>query len=261
MPLTTEMTYETGTVDTGVVVSIDGNEFVWVPVPDVIWDGTTTITSGSYTPMAVLQSDNTNYQGVLYTFNGTTATYQSTYTLGKNNYREPDEVSADTGYCASEGIGKTLLQGEYNSMVESVDKYKGFYVARYELGLEGTSKTPVSKKASETVTTANATESSANKWYGLYKKCKEMYNKSTQNVTSTMIWGSQYDAMMNWMAKTEKAVGSSNSTAWGSDHKTTGTQLTDILNNVYDLYGCHYECTIEAINRYFRIVRRRHVPR
>ena len=30
VPLTTEMSYVTGTKDTGVVVSIDGNEFVWV---------------------------------------------------------------------------------------------------------------------------------------------------------------------------------------------------------------------------------------
>ena len=35
VPLTTEMTYVTGTKDTGVVVSIDGNEFVWVPVNQI----------------------------------------------------------------------------------------------------------------------------------------------------------------------------------------------------------------------------------
>ncbi len=47
VPITTEMTYVTGTVDTGVVVSINGSEFVWVPVPVAISSDASTIsTSG-----------------------------------------------------------------------------------------------------------------------------------------------------------------------------------------------------------------------
>ena len=40
----------------------------------------------------------------------------------------------------------TALKTKYKEMATSVAKYKGFYVGRYELGLEG--DTPVSKNAS-----------------------------------------------------------------------------------------------------------------
>ena len=102
VPLTTEMTYVTGSVDTGVVVAIGktetdtGNEFVWVPVPNVIWDGTTEITSGTYTPMGVLQDGSTvNYRGVTYevqTYPSKIATYKDPrYGI------EPEVVESDTG--------------------------------------------------------------------------------------------------------------------------------------------------------------------
>ena len=91
-------------------------------------------------------------------------------------------------------------------MATSVAKYKGFYVGRYELGLEG--DTPVSKNASTEenrtkVTTADSTNEKTNTWYGLYKKCLEYTVPETNDssVTSSMIWGSQYDAMMNFMKR------------------------------------------------------------
>lgn len=70
---------------------------------------------------------------------------------------------------------------------------------------------------------------------------------------NSMIWGSQYDAMMNWMAKTGKEVGTADSTKTNTDsNKITGSSPDDIINNVYDLYGCHYEWTLEADNAYIR---------
>ena len=84
------------------------------------------------------------------------------------------------------------LKTQYKEMETRVEKYKGFYVGRYELGLEG--DTPVSKNASEnssTVTTASADSSSLKNWYGLYKKCSEykVPEINDSSVTSTMIWG------------------------------------------------------------------------
>ena len=62
-----------------------------------------------------------------------------------------------------------------------------------------------------------------------------------------MIWGSQFDAMMNWMAKTGKEVGTANSTKTNTDkNMITGSSINDVINNVNDLYGCHYEWTLEA---------------
>ena len=43
-----------------------------------------------------------------------------------------------------------------------------------------------------------ADEESANTWYGLYAYGKT-YKNSANSVKSSMMWGSQYDAMMRWM--------------------------------------------------------------
>ena len=69
-----------------------------------------------------------------------------------------------------------------------------------------------------------------------------------------MIWGSQYDAMMNWMAKNRNTVRNAESSKRNSG-TVTGSEPKDVINNVYDLYGCHYEWTLEARNTDFRVIR------
>ena len=262
-------TYVEGTVDTGVVVNIKESEFVWVPVDDVVLDknrvsdlpisaDTGTSNGKTYTPMAVKDGD--NYKGILYDFSGRNGylkygskeNYQGT----SSQYREPDVVSFDTGDYKSEGITKDILTSEYNAMIASVLKYKGFYVARYEAGLDE-NKNIVFKNASveaNNVTTTDASNRETSSWYGLYKKIKTFTNASDK-VVSSMIWGSQYDAMMNWMAKTGKTVGSADDKKRNDTTITGGGEKPDIINNIYDLYGCHFEWTLEACNSNVRAKR------
>ena len=251
-----------------VVQAPDGSEFVWIPVEDVVYNSGATI-SQSYTPMTELQSGSTeNYQGMLYEFDGTTSKYQSSYKVGSTNYREPTLITgnnsdtsailsniAGSAYDASAGYYNTILgyntaQAYGKRFTKSIQfngkkcfKIWGFYIARYELGLEN--NTPVSKNANanSNVKTATANNSNTYRWYGLYKTCKT-YSK--ENVTSSMIWGSQYDAVMNWMAKQGIDVGSKNENRTNKT-EITGKYITDVLNNIYDLYGAHKEWTIEEI--------------
>ena len=252
-------TYVEGTVDTGVVVNIKGSEFVWVPVDDVVLDtgkdadlpkssSAGTSSGKTYTPMAVQVGN--DYKGILYNYSGSNSYLMypsnSNYQGGSSDYREPDIVSYDTGDYKSEGITKDILTSEYNAMIASILKYKGFYVAKYEAGLDE-NKNIAFKDASvaeNKVTTTDASNSVTYRWYGLYKKIKTFTTDSVI-VVSSMIWGSQYDAMMNWMAKNGKNVGNSNSSIYNNT-TTTGNKSTDVVNNVYDLYGCHYEWTLEA---------------
>ena len=261
-------TYVEGTVDTGVVVNIKGSEFVWVPVDDVVLDtgkdadlpkssSAGTSSGKTYTPMAVQVGD--DYKGILYDYSGSNSYLKyasnSNYQGGSSDYREPDVVSYDTGDYKSEGITTDILTSEYNAMIASILKYKGFYVARYEAGLDE-NKNIVFKDASvaeNKVTTTDASNSETYRWYGLYKKIKTFTNDSDK-VVSSMIWGSQYDAMMNWMAKNGKTVGDSNSSNTDNSY-TTGSKSTDVVNNVYDLYGCHREWTLEASYTYGRAYR------
>lgn len=251
--------YITGTVDTGVVVEIKGSEFVWVPVDDVVLDNdrvdelptSSNSSEKNYTPMAVKVGD--DYKGLLYNFDESTSwlMYGSNenYQGNETDYREPDEISSDTEDYKSENITKNTLQTEFNKMISSVMKYKGFYIARYEAGLDKTSKAIVFKNASieknNTITT-NANNNETMNWYGLYKKIKT-FTVGNDKIVSSMIWGCQYDAMMNWMAKNDKLIGKPDNSKINSDpNGITGISPDDVLNNIFDLYGCHREWTIEA---------------
>ena len=265
-------TYVEGTVDTGVVVNIKGSEFVWVPVDDVVLDTSKdadlpksrdagTSSGKTYTPMAVQVGN--DYKGILYDFSGSNGYLKygsnANYQGSSSQYREPDVVSSYDGGNSDTVDGKittTKLTTEYNAMIASVLKYKGFYVARYEAGLDKTTNEVVFKIASveaNNVTTADASNSETSSWYGLYKKIKT-FTTDSDKVVSSMIWGSQYDAMMNWMAKNEKNVGNSNSSNTNNSY-TTGSKSTDVVNNVYDLYGCHREWTLEAYDCNYRALR------
>ncbi len=256
-------TYVEGTVDTGVVVNIKNSEFVWVPVEDAVLDTSKTAnlptseTNGTssgktYTPMAVkIGSD---YKGLLYAFSENNAFLifgtKENYYGGESDYREPDVTTYDgTDSDTVDGkITKEKLKTEYNTMIASVLKYKGFYVARYEAGLDKTTKEIVFKDASieenNTITT-DSTNTETSSWYGLYKKIKT-FTTDSDKVVSNMIWGSQYDAMMNWMAKTGNIVGKADETKRNDNaNRITGSSKNDRINNVFDLYGCHFEWTME----------------
>ena len=154
------------------------------------------------------------------------------------------------------------LKTQYKEMATRVEKYKGFYVGRYELGLEG--DTPVSKNASteknkDKVITADAGSSSLKNWYGLYKKCLEYKVPGISNslVTSSMIWGSQYDAMLNFMKRRgeENAIKSTSNSSIQNNSYVTGQKETDVIKNVFDLYACHREWTLEAYSNNYRVYR------
>ena len=267
--------YVTGTVDIGVVVNIKGSEFVWVPVEDVVLDTKradelpTSASNGTksgknYIPMAVKVGS--NYKGILYDFFGDNSYLKynnssNNYLGNSTDYREPELISDLDGGNSDTVDGKITeikLKKEYNEMIESVLKYKGFYIARYESGLDKTTKEIVFKNASvekNNVITTNAGIDETNSWYGLYKKIKT-FATTDDIVVSNMIWGSQYDAMMNWMAKTGKKVGSSDEFKTNKDsNNVTGINSNDVINNVYDLYGCHFEWTMESFRNTHRTCR------
>ena len=262
VPLTTEMTYITGTVDTGVVVSIDDNEFVWVPVDEVNNMVMCTLHTGSSDCDITLNdektglycknhSNSTKLCGKLYakTINDSFNNSLTTQTYTQNSdLREPDIITEyDNNSTYNNGLfSLESLNSEFKEMALSVAKFKGFYVARYELGIEN--GTPVSKDANSNsnVITSDANQDATKMWYGLYQKEKEMYNDNSKNVQSTMIWGCQYDAMIIWMGDSALSANKTNK----NSETITGKKVEDKIKNVYDLYGCHYEWTLEANDKY-----------
>ena len=98
---------------------------------------------------------------------------------------------------------------EYNEMKESVETYGGFYVGRYETSWNGSSVatvanvTPMSGSTDlgeSWICNNDGTLVHTATWYGLYAKQKELYNEESYSVVSGMIYGCQWDAIMDWMS-------------------------------------------------------------
>ena len=224
-----------------------GNEYVWIPVDK------TKLTVGNTDKKMAKISSGTDYEGVLYDFDGTSSKEMTDYGLGTTNEREPDIVSNYDGKSNDPvGIKKENLQKEYNDMIASIKKYGGFYVARYEAGIENGK---VTSKIGITPTSAANDQSKT--WYGLYSLAKT-YTNNKNSVTSQMIWGSQYDAMLNF-ALTGNDKSKVTSTEYGNYSNTllkTGlTRTSDKINNIYDLGGNLWEWTSEAYNTFSRAFR------
>ena len=256
------------------------NEWVWVPVDSATLatmyeessdektlcgtTGETAVKTKLYSKSITIGTDS-NKKTISRTTPGTTA---------DPYYREPDLVIGNdsASYDAKDTYYKTILGDtgtkeqlaqlfvdEYKAMIESVSKYGGFYIGRYELSEAGV------QKDKATLTNTKLTNTN---WYNLYKKCKEL--NASDKVETRMIWGCQWDVTMNWLissgAKTSDEV-NTNSSSWGNygdtsvkadDGKTelkaseksaqlnTGKTTFTMANNIYDLAGNCSEWTQEA---------------
>ena len=238
-------------INDGLVIQDEnGNEFVWIPVETAVANNEENGTNNK--AMAVKIGN--DYKGLLYEFSENGSEVISGCTTNIDNAHEPDILSTyDNDINYNNGLfTKDSLQQEYNKMIESVEKYHGFYISRYELGLEETR--PVSKDASANteITTADASNLETYTWYGLYSKCKEFAPKSSnKSVVSSMVWGSQYDAMLNWMKQQGEAVEKENDEKTNTSKKT-GNNPNDIIRNIYDIYGCHGDWTLSAVSNNIR---------
>ncbi len=212
---------------------LTGNQFVWVPVDE--------------------PTEFTRYKS--YYNNGSTQNISNYHEPSQENYRYPDEVK------------------EYNAMMQSVEENHGFYVARYEAGREG--NVVVSKK--------NATVWNNIPWgtsmteigsTGAVAKAQGMYtNKETYNVTSTLIYGTQWDAIMLWIdpayetstcaddsfVKNSTGKGNydeaENTNEWRGKVASCGASDSYRVNNIYDLAGNVLEWTMEAYSTGHRVGR------
>ena len=137
-------------------------------------------------------------------------------------------------------VSDTLPKGISNESTQ-INKYQGFYIARYEAGKE--SDNLVIKKDMNVwnnISYANARS-----------KSEEMY--STSYVKSGLVTGAQWDTTMKWIGNSGKNV-TTDSRAWGNYANSSGTvniaQKTGYSNNwkvknIYDLAGNTYEWTNE----------------
>ena len=234
--------------------------------------------------MSLAQSGMTDYyEGMVYNYNGTLSYRNSSNTgIGKIGYREPSWITdnANDGYTwnvgnvqgvrydATEENYKGILGFEtvkefgdyqassYNNMVTAVDSYGGFYVGRYETTTDTNTNSSVvvsSKPNQKPLSEAN--------WYRMYlyqdnQRYEQNPYHETKSIASTMIYGSQWDAMLNYILrgndknKVTTQIGSQKNV-----QSNTGQDANDKINNIYDLSSNVYEWTQEANNINYRVYR------
>ena len=259
---------------------------------------TSASSTSTYKPMAIYQNNSTEYyQSLIYLFYTSAKSLSfvsSSYKLGNANYREPSILtgSADDGYTwdleslaeitgssydAYLGYYKNYLKfssaiefgkyknEEYKNMIDSIEYYKGFYVGRYETSVDSTASanTAVAQSQANKKVLDNSDEKQREYRMIYYQDSTRNEKNSYYNsasVTSSMIWNTQYDAMLNWILKKTNNKEKVFSTTLGN-HKTatesdlSGTNIDDLTNNIYDLGGNVRELTQGSQSTVNNIVR------
>ena len=260
--------YVEGTRDTGLVIEDkEGNQFVWVPV--------------EYTATGTIEENGLD-TGFTSVFKRGKPVETST---GSGVYKMTGEVN-DTRFTYTEpyASGYDTEAAEYNAMMSSVQKYGGFYIARFEAGDgEATEKrtkvTPahkvVSKKGAYVYNkvpwgkalndTSSQTLSGVENVAGAVELSKNMYKDST-SVVSTLCYGVQWDAALNFVSDETHSI--KNSNLWGNCYyaeneaaagrgklQTCGYNEAWKAKNIYDLAGNVWEWTMETMDATNRVYR------
>ena len=149
-------------------------------------------------------------------------------------------------------------------MKNSVEKYGGFYIGRYEASYTGKNNSINDSPESKKVTT----DSNAKIWVQFspqdtVKVCENIY-KGNDSVQGFFPWGINIDTTLQWLidtgAKTDEDV-RVDSTSWGNYSNdtfsgsvtsgTTGMWEEAKANNIYDLAGNYWEWTAERYGENF----------
>ena len=154
------------------------------------------------------------------------------------------------------------MNEQYTKMVKSIKEYGGFYIGRFETSLtSGVIGSEINTTAMDSRKGTETGSNYGNLWYGMYNK--QDSNRNTRNpyygsttVVSSMIWGSQYDSMLNWVAKGNDAdmINKRTGNHSGSPAKT-GDYGVDVMNNIFDLSANLLEWTQEAYSTNVRVYR------
>ena len=261
------------------------NQYVWVPVDD---------------PARIYGVDNKGkIWGKLYDFSNTgrkalnwTETNGIMNITSQTSYREPNVLQIRSGYdrdgysyMHSYGLGETRyemltqeLEQNYYEIIESIKKYGGFYIGRYETG--GLNGTAVVRKMDTNI-------DSKNYWYKMYKKCLTLKGTNI-GVKTSMIFGNLWDETLEWLVESGATISDGTtltyklmktSTTWGNYDDATfnyiaanaetplmtetkkgnlsiiipaGSAEYTKANNIYDMAGNVYDWTTEVYSTNMR---------
>lgn len=209
IPLPQGFTYVEGTVSTGAVIKDEkGNEFVWVPTDNLVFARRT------------FENPNVN------------TTEEENTTSASTNEVEVEEANFSES---------TESNAEY---IDSVNKYKGFYIGRYEASQDSEDD----KKASTISGVVPLTEIVYDRMREIAQNTYTDSNSVKSDITSSYTW----DTLCEWLKNSGYDI--YNSTSYGNyanniegtkSKAVTGRNSKWVTNNIYDLAGNVWEISTE----------------
>ena len=265
------------TINQGLVISDEfdsngnsiGNEFVWIPVPE---KNMTVATLSSPYVGATNCSEPKEFTS--------TDSNTSSATGGPYAYDSQEELN---WYYGTKEDGTTpyftystdfQYEAHYREMAESVNKYGGFYIGRYETTID--SNNNIGSKYNKTVLTSDKTIKTGTnpnnsqkyyyRWWGLYYASRHSNVAENGNIVQTnMIWGQEWDKMISYFDKPENninyaaiditntydkqqntVVPSGTARYTPKEGVTNVEEMNDKIFNIYDLRMNAYDWTAEA---------------
>lgn len=240
VPLPKGFYYVGGDIDTGIVISdkaedenkgtsyeqagnLKGNQFVWIPV-------------ASEADLKITDFDSSTGKPTT----GLSTSYTEPYTGGYSTEAE-----------------------EYNTMKTQVLKYGGFYIGRFEAGIDSTTLRTIYTPAQKVVIKKGVAPYNWVPWGKAMNDASEIEGKSGAvylaknfavqekytSVTSTLCYGSQWDAMCRYIGDSQRT------TPTKAKPELTGAVEKDVSKNIYDLAGNCWEWTMEANGSGYRVER------
>lgn len=180
--------------------------------------------------------------------NGTIDGKSFTEKFGRRNYQNKQ---------FSESEFHETLTSELVLQIESVKKYGGFYISRYDISKNIKTGKPQSVRGEKP-------------WIKIkFNEAKEVATmlETKDNITSHLIFGAEYDSVLEWFIKTEAKTSKEiaiDSTEWGNYWNERKSQIKALetgscekwkVNNIYDFTGNVEKWTQEQYNNSYRVVR------
>ena len=216
------------TISGGLVIKEGANEYVFMPCTEENY------TEDSFGPLT--DTDSTSKKAY-------DSQEQLDYYYGENYYNYANDF--------------TYAQDK-TDIETSINKYKGFYVGRYETTINNGT---IGSQKGTTVLTAHTKlpNDKYYRWYGLYKAQKDLYGNNS-NVFSSMITSKEWNTIMTFTGygDAKRATSTYTNTRGpdlsGSAYKGT-TDTYDLTKNIYDLAGNVDEWTLKADLTGYRVDR------
>lgn len=156
-----------------------------------------------------------------------------------------------TNYVEVNGVNSTDFEEIIpQDIINSIKKYKGFYIARFEASYDSGDKIENYKPLSKV--SKNICNGTLNKqylwnycsWDEAYYASKNMYNNINNTVNSHLIYGAEWDEALEWIGH-EYAI---NKTGYRNNTlSNTGEKSNTQIKNIYDLSGNCREWTQETL--------------